>query len=112
MTSSLASLLPRFSWNRQRILQRDPCEQLHLTATARKDTRKLLISDNATFFVGARKQPHSEPNNFNEIMLIETLQIQNVKWRMNSSSSSNFGGVWERFVLMIKRAILVNLGSD
>ena len=50
---------------------------------ASRGTLKLLISDNATYFVGARKQLRSEPNNFHETTLNETLKIHNVEWRLN-----------------------------
>ena len=62
---------------------------------ARRGTPKLLISDNATYFVGARKQIRSEPVNFNETTLIETLQIHNVEWRLNPPAAPHFGLVRE-----------------
>ena len=79
---------------------------------ARRGTPKLLISDNATYFVGARKQLRSEPINFNETTLTETLQIHNVEWRLNPPAAPHFGRVWERLVSLIKRAFLLNFGSD
>ena len=79
---------------------------------ARRGTPKLLISDNATYFVGARKQVRSEPINFNETTLNETLQIHNVEWRLYPPAAPLFGGVWERLVSMIKRDFLLNLSSD
>ena len=70
-----------------------------ITATrrfiARRGTPKLLISDNATYFVGARKQLRSEPINFNETTLTEMLQIHKVEWRLNPPAAPppHFGGV-------------------
>ena len=48
---------------------------------ARRGTPKLLISGNATYFVGAGKQLHSE--RINETNLTETLQIHKVEWRLS-----------------------------
>ena len=79
---------------------------------ARRGLPKLLISYNATYFVGARKQLRSEPINFIETTLTEALQIHNVEWRLNTPAAPHFGGVWERLVPMIKRAFLLNHGSD
>ena len=60
---------------------------------ARRGTHKLLISDNATYFVGARKQLRSETINFNGTTLTETLQVHNVEWHLNPPAAPYFGGV-------------------
>ena len=36
---------------------------------------------------------------------------QSVEWRLNPPSAPHFGGVWERLVQIVKRALLLNLGS-
>ena len=41
----------------------------------------------------------------------DQLLNQSVEWKLNPPSAPHFGGVWERLVQCVKRALLLNLGS-
>ncbi|XP_075253330.1 uncharacterized protein LOC142345128 [Convolutriloba macropyga] len=43
--------------------------------------------------------------------LDSNLLNQSVEWRLNPPSAPHFGGVWERLVQIVKRALLLNLRS-
>ena len=65
---------------------------------ALRGSPKLIISDNATYFVAAHRQIMKQPLNINRNEI--------------ATSAPQFGGVWERLVSIIKRVLLLNLRSD
>ena len=67
---------------------------------ARRGKPRLFLSDNGSNFLGARKQIRRQP-----------LELESVEWRLSLPSAPHFGGVWERLVQIVKRALLLNLAS-
>ncbi|XP_075254910.1 uncharacterized protein LOC142346282 [Convolutriloba macropyga] len=78
---------------------------------ARRGQPRLLLSDNGSNFLGARKQIRRQNLQLDHDFIKNNLLNQSVEWRLNPPSAPHFGGVWERLVQIVKRALLLNLGS-
>ena len=78
---------------------------------ARRGQPRLLLSDNGSNFLGARKQIRRQNLQLDHDFIKNNLLNQSVDWRLNPPSAPHFGGVRERLVQIVKRALLVNLGS-
>ena len=70
-----------------------------------------ILSDNAIYFVGTRKEIRASPIEIDSESVRNAMANHDIDWKMNPSSTPHFGGVWERLVSMVKRAFLINLGS-
>ena len=91
-------------------LTTDSCGTAIRRFIARRGSPKYLLLDNASYFMGTRKQLRSEPLSFDR-EIASYLKDQNISWKMNPPSAPHFVGVWERLVQMTKRVFLLNLGS-
>ena len=78
---------------------------------ARRRSPKPILSDNAAYFVAARKQIKKQPLNINKDEIATKFQLKSIDWRLNPPSALHFSGVWERLVSIIKRFFL-NRESD
>ena len=78
---------------------------------ARRGQPRLFLSDNGSNFLGARKQIRRQPLQLDHEFIRQKLLNQSVEWRLNPPSAPHFGGLWERLVQIVKRALLLNLGS-
>ena len=79
---------------------------------ARQGQPRLFLKDNGSNFLGARKQIQRQPLQLDHEFIRQKLLNQSVEWRLNPPSAPHFGGVWERLVLIVKRALLLNLGQE
>ena len=78
---------------------------------ARRGQPRLFLSDNGSNFLEARKQIRRQPLKLDHEFIRQKLMNDSVEWRLNPPSAPHFGGVWERLVQFVKRALLLNLGS-
>ena len=72
----------------------------------------MIYSDNATNFLGSKKEIRRELLAIGETFVGKELARQGIQWRLNPPSVPHFDGVWERFVQPFKRAFLITLGSS
>ncbi|XP_075255279.1 uncharacterized protein LOC142348000 [Convolutriloba macropyga] len=78
---------------------------------ARRGQPRLFLSDNGSNFLGARKQIRRQPLKLENDFIRQKLMNESVEWHLNPPSAPHFGGVWERLVQIVKRALLLNLAS-
>ncbi len=77
-----------------------------------RGTPSVLLSDNGTNFVGARKELTEEAARLeDEAGVREELTKRRIEWRFNPPYSPHFGGIWERAVRTAKTTLKVVLGS-
>ena len=72
---------------------------------------RVLMSDNATKFLGSHKQLRRKLLQLDHDFIRNNLINQSIEWRLNPTSAPHFCGVWERLVQKVKRVLLINLGS-
>ncbi|XP_075263975.1 uncharacterized protein LOC142355812 [Convolutriloba macropyga] len=92
-------------------LSTDKCLTAIRRFIARRGQPRLFLSDNGSNFLGARKQIRRRPLMLDHDYIKDQLLNQSVEWKLNPPSAPHFGGVWERLVQCVKRALLLNLGS-
>ena len=71
----------------------------------------ILMSDNATNFLGSRRQLRRQLLQVDHDFIRKNLLNQSIEWRLNPPSAPHFGGVWERLVQVVERVLLISLGS-
>ncbi|XP_075247171.1 uncharacterized protein LOC142340481 [Convolutriloba macropyga] len=81
------------------------------TCLSRRGQPRVLMSDNATNFLGSRKQLRRKPLQLDHDFIRNNLLHQSIECRLNPPSASHFVGVWERLVQIVKRVLLISLGS-
>ena len=64
-----------------------------------------LFSDNGTNFVGAESELRQGIQNLDHEKIENTLAPQMIQWHFNPPASPHMGGVWERMVQCVKRAL-------
>ena len=57
-----------------------------------------IRSDNATNFVGAKKELKLLINEWNQTAIHNFLLQKQIKWIFNTPAASHHGGVWERCI--------------
>ena len=78
---------------------------------ARRGQLQLFFSEKGSNCLGARKQIRRQPLKPDHEFIRQKLMNQSVEWRLNAPSAPHFSGVWERLVHIVKRALILNLGS-
>jgi len=71
----------------------------------------MIKSDNGTNFVGSVNELRSFRNSWENGILETTFAEREIFWKFNPPSAPHFGGVWERLVQSVKRAMYNILGS-
>lgn len=71
----------------------------------RRGNIKVIISDNGTNFVGAKRELRLEIDKWNKKHLEKWLQQEQITWKFNPPSASHFGGVWEREIRSIRQVL-------
>ena len=79
---------------------------------ARRGVPEIIYSDNATNFLGRKKEIRRQTLAFGETFVGKELARKGIQWRLNPPSAPHFGGAWERLVQPFKRAFLITLGSS
>ena len=79
---------------------------------ARRGKPKIICSDRGTNFVGGEKEIRNEIETWNEAQITDYLSQRHIEWKWNPPASPHMGGVWERLVASVKRALRVVLGSQ
>ena len=92
-------------------LSTDNCIRTTRRFISRRGQPRVLMSDNATNFLGSRKQLRLKPLQLDHDFIRSNHLNQSIEWRLNPPSAPHFGGVWERLVQIVKRVLLINLGS-
>ena len=92
-------------------LSTDKCLTAIRRFIVRRGQPRLFLSDIGSNFLGARKQIRRRPLMLDHDYIKDQLLNQSVEWKLYPPSAPHFGGVWERLVQCVKRALLLNLGS-
>ena len=72
---------------------------------------RVLMSHNATNFLGSRRQLRRKPLQLDHDFIRNNLLNQSIEWKLNPPSAPHYGGVWGRLVQIVKRVLPINLGS-
>ena len=91
-------------------LTTDSCVTALRRFIARRGSPQRILLDNATYFIGAKKQLRTEPLSF-DTEIASYLHDQIISWKMKPPSAPHFVGAWERLIQMIKRVFLLNVSS-
>ena len=83
-------------------LSTDMCDTAIRRLIARKEIPWKNLSDNATYFVGARKEIKAFPIEIDSESVQKVMTNHDIDWKMNPPSAPYFGGVRERLVSMVK----------
>jgi len=79
---------------------------------ARRGVPSLIRSDGGTNFTAASKELNAAAKRWNSDPTLQTWLIQNkLEWRWNTPAASHHGGVWERMIRTIRKALDVTLSS-
>ena len=78
------------------------CDTAIRRLIARKEIPWKNLSDNATYFVGARKEIKAFPIEIDSESVQKVMTNHDIDWKMNPPSAPYFGGVRERLVSMVK----------
>ena len=79
---------------------------------ARRGKPQCVWLDNGTNLVGGEKELREALASWNEHQITDALSQEGIEWKFNPPTASDMGGVWERFVASVKRALRVVLGHQ
>jgi hypothetical protein len=71
---------------------------------SRRGKPEVMLSDNGTNFVGGEKELRKSLDDWNRQVSDYLLQ-HNIQWNFNPPHASNFGGIWERQIRAVRRAL-------
>ena len=71
-----------------------------------------IWSDNGTNFVGAEREIQDALKRLNKQRITDELSQHGVQWHFNPPAAPHFGGVWERLVKSVKRALKAVAGNQ
>lgn len=77
---------------------------------ARRGRPKTIYSDNGKNLVGGEAELRRCLEQWNQSVITEELAQRLIEWRFNTPLASHMGGVWERMIGAVKRALRVVLG--
>ncbi|XP_068207524.1 uncharacterized protein [Palaemon carinicauda] len=72
---------------------------------ARRGPIKRMWSDNGTNIVATKRELREALQRFNEGEIRDTLLIRGIEWNFHPPHASHFGGVWERLIRSVRRAL-------
>ena len=79
---------------------------------ARRGRPKRVFSDNGTNLKGGERELREALAQWNQRKISDELSQQHSEWRFNPPAASHMGGVWERLVGSVKRALAIVLGNE
>ena len=79
---------------------------------ARRGRPRVIWSDNGSNLVAGEKELRSCLDTWNQAQITDALSQRQIEWRFNPPTASHMGGIWERLVASVKRALLVVLGNQ
>ena len=74
---------------------------------ARRGKPAHILSDNCSNFVGAQRELREPTKQWDQERTANKLSQEHIQWHFNPPSSPHFGGVWERLVQSMKRALTI-----
>ena len=72
---------------------------------ARRGTPKVMRSDKETNFKGAQRELTEALERIDSSKIYNSFALEGMEWIFNPPAALHFGGVWERFVQSVKRAL-------
>lgn len=72
---------------------------------ARRGQVTKIRSDNGTNFVGAERELARSIQEWNQHQIQNSMLQKNVDWQFNPPAGSHHGGVWERIIRIIRKAM-------
>ncbi|XP_043188889.1 uncharacterized protein LOC122363540 [Amphibalanus amphitrite] len=79
---------------------------------ARRGRPRVVWSDNGSNLVAGEKELKVCLDEWNQEKIVDELSQRQIDWRFNPPNASHKGGVWERLVSSVKRALRVVLGNQ
>ncbi len=64
-----------------------------------------LRSDNGTNLIGAERELREALSSSNQAKIQGVLGQKGIKWSFNPPAGSNYGGVWERVICMLRKIL-------
>ncbi|XP_053691213.1 uncharacterized protein LOC128739741 [Sabethes cyaneus] len=86
-------------------LTTDSCILAIRNFIARRGTPVQIVSDRGTNFIGASRELKEALQQVNQDKLMDYFVTPDTKWSFNPPASPHFGGVWERLVQSVKKAL-------
>ena len=78
---------------------------------ARRGSPAVVFSDNGSNLVAGEKELRQSLEEWNQNHLSDALAQDGIQWKFNPPTASHMGGIWERLVASVKRALRVVLGD-
>ena len=79
---------------------------------SRRGRPKALYSDNGSNFVGAERQLVESLREWNQTRIVDELSQKGIEWHFIPPGAPHMGGVWERLVGSVKRAMRMVVGEN
>lgn len=79
---------------------------------ARRGKPTIIWSDNGKNLVGGERELRQAIAEWNQEQICDALSQKCIQWRFNPPTASHMGGVWERLVASVKKALRVVLGNQ
>ena len=78
----------------------------------RRGEPKCVWSDNGSNLVSGERELREALRAWNQQQIVDALSQKDIEWKFNPPSASHMGGVWERLVASVKRAVKAVLGKQ
>ena len=78
----------------------------------RRGKPKVIISDRGTNFIAGERELREGIEAWNQSQITNYLSQHQIVWKWNPPAAPHMGGVWERLVASVKRALKVVLGNQ
>ncbi|XP_043212326.1 uncharacterized protein LOC122376502, partial [Amphibalanus amphitrite] len=79
---------------------------------ARRGRPKKVFSDNGTNLKSGERELREALTQWNQQKISDELSQQQIEWCFNPPAASHMGGIWERMIGAVKRALSVVLGGE
>ncbi len=86
-------------------LNTDACINALHWFISRRGQVEYLRSDNGTNLIGAERELREALSSSNQAKIQGVLGQKGIKWSFNPPAGSNYGGVWERVICMLRKIL-------